>query len=163
MNSRIFLTACFALPVFCGAIDQSLAQTQLENSTNPPLSTEITTSRIGKGISLIGNLGKPLGRKMEITGKPATSDKAPPNALRIATVDGRKLSSPISIEIRGQLRIEPDVGYTLRGYETGEYVGYPEWIPLDEKKPYRFYTYFVLTKLVAIDKPKPTPPATVDP
>lgn len=103
-------------------------------------------------VTLIGQLGKPLGTYMNIEGTPHTQSVKMGDPFDVDTVDGVKLPAPVLIEIRGVKNIPPGTRCVFRGYETGTMGSTPQ-DPLHPDFPgaqgaYRFYNWFVLTQTI---------------
>jgi hypothetical protein len=97
--------------------------------------------------SVLGRLGKPLGTRQVVSGV-IDEHVMLPNPLAASEVDGRALKRPVSIEIRGGVKIEEGMWYRLEGYESGEFSGPPSWLAPEAQQPFQFRSFFFVTKLV---------------
>jgi len=70
-----------------------------------------------------------------------------PNPLAISEVNGATLK-PVTLEIRGGVKIEKGVTYRLEGYESGEFSGPPDWADSGAQSPFQFRNYFNVTKII---------------
>lgn len=104
------------------------------------------------GAHVTGYFGKPLGTRIIIEGTQHEGGMIP-NPLRVSSIDGRPISDEVMvIEIRGKLQLQKGVHYHLEGYESGEFSGTPSWVAREAQQPFRFHTFFVVTKVI---EPKP--------
>jgi len=99
---------------------------------------------------IIGTLGKPLGERMIIEGVSAERAKNP-NSLRVSSVDGEPLESPIMIEVKGDVQLSEGTRFRLEGYESCYIAGVPAWTvkyPECRQTIYGFRGLFVVTQIV---------------
>ncbi len=94
-----------------------------------------------------GCMGKPLGTRVTIAGALAERTMLV-NALTVSEIDGQPVKDAVSLEIRGNLRIQKGVRYRLEGYESGEFSAAPEWVAPAAQQPFQFRSYFVVTKII---------------
>ena len=108
--------------------------------TNDIVFTDLKPSEV------IGRLGKPLGEREVIVGsfvEPLMLD----NPLAISEVNGATLK-PVTLEIRGAVKIEKGVTYRLEGYESGMFSGDPSWTGPGIQQPFMFHNFFEVTKII---------------
>ena len=99
-----------------------------------------------------GIIGKRLGSRFVIYGE-LDYETTLPNVLWIDAVDRAYRGAPLPIEIRG-IQLQKGVHYELEGYEAGEFAGDPDWSHSPSKQPFRYRSFFVVTKVI---EPKITP------
>ena len=107
---------------------------------------EITTKRIGRDVELIGELGKKLGTRIEISGVWKFPEHvAKDNSIRfyVDSVDGNELPKPIEFNV-AQLNVRDELGasqipdrsnhdkldgkrWSFVAYETGRISVSPQW------------------------------------
>ncbi len=135
----------------------------LSVSPLPCLAEDIKADDIGEKITLVGRLGKPLGKIVEIEcrGIPepprGRRTKHPywKDSVEVTMVNGTRLKKPITIRfgsfVVGDVPI-PKPGKSIRvvGYETGSFTGVPheafEHVPSIATIGYGFTTSFVALK-----------------
>jgi hypothetical protein len=109
--------------------------------------TDIALDDIGRSI-VKGHLGETLGSKLVIEG--TLSDRLMPRALQVSAIGRKTLKEPITIEIRGDAKLEKGRQYRLEGYESGGYESTPAWA-LDgqaAQRNFAFYSFFIVTKVL---------------
>ncbi len=83
-------------------------------------------------VQVVGSLGQPLGTFITIEGtKPKVAAMADPNPISVDTIGGKKLATPVELNVREAKEFSPGVRYLLRGYETGGMTS----VPIDPAKP----------------------------
>ena len=120
-------------------------------TSNPPLSAPsapVATISVEQLYSsnIIGILGKPLGSKMIVDAvcEDRTMLAAP---LHITKVDGRSLPSVVDIEPLGK-DLKHGIHYKLEGYESGAFVGDPDWYQPTDQALYHYEPEFVVTRII---------------
>lgn len=124
----------------------------------------IRSTDIGRSVTIIGKLGQPLGRVIQIEGTPVEStdplrrQKALMSALllRVNKVQGVALPEPVVIELSfpydwSEHKLAPGERRVFTGYEGGRFDGIPnEATPhiknLPASKGWGFSTYFIILK-----------------
>lgn len=106
-------------------------------AADPPTKSTVSVHELGKSVTLVGVLGKPLAQMMSVRGSWAYPNyTAKDNSLRftVTHVDGRQLSEPVvfyaaQVEAvngnREPVRPRDGAVWTLRAYEWGEYLRKP--------------------------------------
>lgn len=110
--------------------------------------------------NVMGDLGLPLGRILNIEGKVLPDDSRRSKRdlgktlLRVEKAGGKTLLKPVVMELRGHERktFKPGDGFHLLGYETGAFIGAPEGlfdhVPAFTTIGYSFVTWFQLVKVL---------------
>ena len=96
----------------------------------------------------IGELGKPLGTQLTLTGAWPKQAQLIANAMEVTEINGKRLLSPIQISIRGNPQIREGVNFRLEGYEAGEFSGDPGWFNPRVQQPFQYRVFFVVTKVI---------------
>ena len=95
--------------------NQSIAQTN--SSTSSAIHTAVSCSEIGRTILIQGELGKPVGSEITITGEKRANGPFADD-FWVETVDGKALKKGITVP---GIETWPDgTKATLRGYEEGK-------------------------------------------
>jgi hypothetical protein len=76
-------------------------------------------------VALAGHLGSPLGTFVNIEGTREERPIKSANPMRVDTVDGKRLATPVVLEIQGVKELPKGERCVLRGYETGTMAGSP--------------------------------------
>lgn len=98
MSRSILCVVLFVLLVAFASQYESIGQTK-----DKPLT--INVDDIGKSVTLIGRLGKPLGTRMEIRGRWSTPEfpvKDDSPRFTVTHIDGKKIDKPVEFNI-GQI------------------------------------------------------------
>ena len=96
----------------------------LASAEDPQSKIEQPVLRIG--CVPVGALGYPVGSYLTIEGaKPAGNFKLSTRALRIDTVNGKKLAKPVSLEIENVGDLPSGKRCIIKGYETLTMIGDP--------------------------------------
>ena len=107
----------------------------------------VDISDLNPPVRVIGCLSKPLGTRTIIGGLLAERVLLA-NPLAVSEIDGQPLKDIVSIEIRGDLRIQKGVHYHLEGYEAGEFSGAPTWLSPAVQQPFQYRSFFIVTKVI---------------
>lgn len=119
----------------------------------------------GQPITVIGQLGKPLGTALQEITCNRTDFRGLANPVAISEADGKTLNLPVILDIRwagtnAETVLTPGITYKLQGYETGEFGVPPPPVPkppagqtnspppATPKPKYRFQSVFVVTKIL---------------
>ena len=108
----------------------------------------------------IGLLGKPLGERVTIQGRMVEHSMLA-NAVAIEKVGDDSVKQAVKIEVTG-VEIKKGIHYQLEGYESGAFVGNPEWLNPNVQQPFQYRPSFVVTRVVepaAITDPRSGPGA----
>ena len=67
--------------------------------------------------------------------------------MSVTKVDGKPLDPPVTITLRGKVSLQPGKEYRLVGYQSGEFVGAPDWTsgpgkPMSQQS-FQFHPFFV--------------------
>jgi hypothetical protein len=109
-------------------------------------------------------LGTSFGEKLTITGHFPENFHHFTNPIEILSINRKALSSPIIITVKDCVHKESDGAYynnykynkfsikkgftyTLTGYEAGEFVCVPDWLPSGHEQGFYFHHYFVPIKI----------------
>ncbi|HZU36269.1 MAG TPA: sigma-70 family RNA polymerase sigma factor [Gemmataceae bacterium] len=118
----------------------------------------------------LGLFGYPLGTYLTVAGKRSTGLKKGPSSLLVDTLNGQKLSKPISIWVDNVRQLPDQTRVVLKGYEMGKMIGLPpaaEAIASEEGKDlampqagWQFFITFVATSVVEpkslrVERPEP--------
>jgi hypothetical protein len=101
---------------------------------------------------VVGRLGKSLGSHVVIAGTQATKAAMLPNAFDVVQIDSHAATNVVTIEIRGNVTVQPGTHYKLEGYESGGFESSPMWLNPEVQQPFQFRSFFVVTKVI---EPKP--------
>ena len=93
----------------------------------------------------IGLLGQPLGTRLTVEGEWA--DVILSNPLRITAVDGHDLQPAMTLDV-SDLDLKRGVRYRLEGYETGAWVGPPDWLSPEAQASFQYRASFVVAKVI---------------
>lgn len=102
----------------------------------------------------MGFLGHRLGTYLTIEGvAPQGGDKTGGHVLRVDTVNGKKLETPVGITISGTGQISKGERCVFNGYESGGMMGIPDEVAEKEHLPptqadWQFARWFVVTSIV---------------
>jgi hypothetical protein len=107
----------------------------------------VDISDLNPPVRVIGCLSKPLGTRTIIGGLLAERVFLA-NPLAVSEIDGQPLKDIVSIEIRGDLRIQKGVHYHLEGYEAGEFSGAPTWLSPAVQQPFQYRSFFIVTNVI---------------
>ena len=113
---------------------------------------EINVRDLNPPENVIGRLGKPLGTRVVIEGVLAEYALLS-NPLLVTKVDGQLVKQRVVLSVRDKPQIEHAMLYRLEGFESGAYASYPAWIEPQMQQPFHFYSYFVVTKVIASSGP----------
>ena len=76
-------------------------------------------------VNIIGSLGKPLGTWIRIEGKAPEKPLMMSSPLVVSRVNGVKLTTPVTIEVHCDGKLEKGKTYNFRGYESAGMVSTP--------------------------------------
>lgn len=96
----------------------------------------------------VGLLDEPLGTRVLVEGRRAEWVLLA-NPLKITSVNGKPLATPVEIELSGIDQIKPNVNYKLEGYESGDFAGDPNWLSPGVQQPFQYRPSFVVVRVIA--------------
>ena len=144
-----------------GVIAVALLLGQAAISQSPPPKKRITTQELETQVEVIGPLGVPLGKLVEIEGVAETrSDKADSTWLAVDTVDGKTLQNSKKVEYRvysfaNVKRLEDGKRLKLNVYQEMGMKGLPEGV-IEQTVPistnswqYSLHTWIVIVNQTA--------------
>ena len=144
------------------AVIQILSQAAFSQSP-PKVQKTVRTADLGTQVELVGPLGVPLGKLVEIEGVAETrAGKVSNKWLLIDTVNGQKLSEPVKVEYNvyhwaNVTRLEDGARLTLNAYQQIGMRGLPEGVikqttPVSTGWPHGLYTWIVVVNQTAPEK-----------
>jgi hypothetical protein len=97
-------------------------------------------------VRVTGHLGYSLGTRLTLEGSSAPS-LFTTNLVIVSRINGKPLKSPITIGIRGNIRVERNRHYRIEGYESGEFLGCPSWRANNARESsFHFQPVFIVTR-----------------
>lgn len=113
------------------------------------VSAETSVGALNPPMKVTGVLGKPLGSRLVIEGVLAERVMLG-NPLLVSRVDSKPLKEAVAIEIQGKVQIQKGTQYRFEGYESGAFIGPPDWT-VGEGRPqqtFQFHSFFVITRVL---------------
>lgn len=136
MNHRVhsqIIVGCATVFLFAGCANQEMGDASLTREASG--SKEIPGSDLGWSVTVIGELGEPLGTMTTVTGRcmdPEPLSKAHEicKHLRADSVNGRPLIKGTQLCLKWygpgpEIEFEIGKNYRLKGFETGAFGGAP--------------------------------------
>jgi hypothetical protein len=135
------------LPLYLFLLALCLGRPHATAAEPVPPKTDVTLESIGKS-NVKGRLGETLGSKLVIQG--VLADLLMPRSLQVSNIDRKAVKEPITIEIRGDAKLEKGRQYRLEGYESGGYESTPDWAAGEHgaQRSFKFYSFFIVTKVL---------------
>jgi hypothetical protein len=99
----------------------------------------------------IGSIGKPLGTRVVVEGHRAEGVLLA-NPLAVEKVDGEPLKEKAKLELKHIEQLKPHDRYVLEGYESGSFVGEPDWLNKQVQQTFQYRPSFVVRGVVETNK-----------
>ena len=134
----------------CGAAILVLAIIAMTLTGAEPARQEIKVDEIGTQALLVGQLGKPLGTFVTISGTKDKDWMRVGQPMIVDTVDGKKLDKSVMVAVDGAPPMTKGSRYSLRGYENCGMRGSPtdpeDGDASQVQQTFYFTSWFQMTK-----------------